>query len=585
VAFALTACAVAGSAQAGSAQAGSALAGSAQAGSAQSGSAQAASAQAAPAQTAPAQAAPAQAAPAQTGSAQAGSAQAASAQAAPAQAGSAQAASAQWGSAQAASAQVAPAQSGSAQAGSAQAGSAQAASAQAAPAQAAPAQAAPAQTGSAQWGSAQAASAQVAPAQSGSAQAASAQAAPAQAGSAQAGSAQAASAQAAPAQAAPAQTGSAPQTPFAPQTKSPAIALMDAADAPQWETWAKGAGWRVITPAKAETAIDLRVQALASAVQQAIQADAVDPARVYVAGRGDAAATVFYAISRVPDLWAAGVAAGGSPQPAIDSDRIFAANFTNVPMLWISGEAGDAQLAAKLKEDGLNVEWRSAAGVTNTTVLEWLAQHRREAFPPAVDCETNSPAFARCYWIEMTKFDVNERNDVLPSTRILPSSGAALDLGGFGYRKDDPGPGVLVSYLPEKYNGPLKMGDRIVALGGRPIENAKQYVEYVAKVTEETPIVATVQRGKERIRVETSIVLPRREPVVTARVQGRYSPEDKDIQITSRSAKEMRVTIPAEWADGARLYWNGLALEKIAGPGCYLLTMDREILHAAPCAK
>ena len=52
-------------------------------------------------------------------------------------------------------------------------------------------------------------------------------------------------------------------------------------------------------------------------------------------------------------------------------------------------------------------------------------------------------------------------NDVLPSTRLQGSNGAALNLGGFGYKPDDPGPGVLVSMLPDKYSGPLKMGDRI----------------------------------------------------------------------------------------------------------------------------
>ena len=42
---------------------------------------------------------------------------------------------------------------------------------------------------------------------------------------------------------------------------------------------------------------------------------------------------MFYAISRMPDLWAAGAALGGSPKPAIDSNRIFTANFTNVKVM------------------------------------------------------------------------------------------------------------------------------------------------------------------------------------------------------------------------------------------------------------
>jgi hypothetical protein len=317
----------------------------------------------------------------------------------------------------------------------------------------------------------------------------------------------------------------------------------------------------------------------------------VDPARIYLAGRGENAAAVFYAISRVPDLWAAGVALGGSPKAAVDTNRIFAANFTNVPVLWVSEPAGEA-LAQKLKTTGLNLEWlnlewQSAASVaTASSVVQWLGRHKREDFPLAIDCETNSPTFARCYWVRMTKFDAAERNDVLPSTRIPGGNGAALDLGGFGFRLDDPGPGVLVSQLPEKYSGPLKMGDRIVSLDGREIANARQYRDQMEKVTEDKLAVATVQRGKDRIRMETRMIVPRRDPAVSARVQAQYLPDDHEIQIISRTVTEMRITVPPQWAQ-AKLSWNGLSLENIIEnnkePGCWLLTVQREILNAARC--
>jgi len=367
------------------------------------------------------------------------------------------------------------------------------------------------------------------------------------------------------------------------QAKTPAIALIDAADAPQWQTWAQAVGWRVVTFSGAPANIDLRVEALAAAVQDAIQNSGVDAGHVYLAGRGDAAAAVFYTISRVPDLWAAAVALGGSPQAAIDTGRIFTANFTNVPVLWVSAGANDEAFARQLKSAGLNVEWRGAAGVSNGAIFEWLASHRRDEFPAEIDCETNSPSFAHCYWIQMTKFDVNERNDVLPSTRLKGGSGAALDLGAFGWKGDDPGPGVLVSSLPEKFSGPLKIGDRIIALDGKPVENASKYVETMSKIVEEKPIVATVQRGKDRIRVETRIVLPRRDAAITARVEAQYLAEDKEIQIVSRTIKEMRVSIPLHWAMGSKLFWNGLSLEKIDAPGCLVLTVEQELLHTDKC--
>lgn len=361
----------------------------------------------------------------------------------------------------------------------------------------------------------------------------------------------------------------------------PAIALVDPADAPQWQALAKAVGWRVITSTAADSP-DTRVQALADAVAQAVK-DGVDPARVYLAGRGANAAAVFYTVSRIPDLWAAAIAIEGSPQPAIDTGYLFAANFTDVPTLWIGSGAGDAALAAKLKDLGLNLEFRPAAGVNNQSILEWLARHRRDEFPAGIDCETNAPVFARCYWIRMTKFDPQQRNDMVRTSRIAPAPVASLNLGNFGFKPDEPGPGVLVTMLPERYSGPLKVGDRIVALEGRPIENARAYLDAMAKYTEDKPVAATVQRGKDRIRVDTRVVVGRRDAVVTARVQAKFLPADREIQIVSRTVKEMRVTIPPQWADDSKLYWNGLALEKIEGPGCYVLTEESELLHATRC--
>ena len=82
--------------------------------------------------------------------------------------------------------------------------------------------------------------------------------------------------------------------------------------------------------------------------------------------------------------------------------------------------------------------------------------------------------------------------------------------------------------------------------------------------------------------METRIILPRKELIVTARVQGKYTPDEKRIEIISRTVTEMRVTVPEHWLP-ADIFWNGLSLEDVTKPGCVLLTVDKEILHAAPC--
>ena len=160
--------------------------------------------------------------------------------------------------------------------------------------------------------------------------------------------------------------------------------------------------------------------------------------------------------------------------------------------------------------------------------------------------------------------------------------GAALDLGAFGFQTDDPGPGVLVTSLGDKYNGPLKLNDRLMALDGKPLANPLQYLELMEKSTEERQCVVTVQRGKDRIRVETRITLPRREGGVTSRVQAQYLPAEREIQIVSRTITEMRVNVAPEWVP-ATLLWNGLTLENLKEAGCWVLSVQKELLHAEKC--
>src|SRR5437870_1027027 len=78
-----------------------------------------------------------------------------------------------------------------------------------------------------------------------------------------------------------------------PPAGSPAVVLLDAADAAQWQNWTRELGWRVIAPAGAPPAnIDQRVIAIAAQVEAAIREGGIDPGRVYLAARGESAPVV-----------------------------------------------------------------------------------------------------------------------------------------------------------------------------------------------------------------------------------------------------------------------------------------------------
>jgi hypothetical protein len=332
-----------------------------------------------------------------------------------------------------------------------------------------------------------------------------------------------------------------------------------------------------------EKNFDLRLQALARKVAEAEKRLPVDEQRVYLAGQGDAAWSLFYVASRVPDLWAAAAAAGGSPRAAIDSNRLFAGNTTNLPVLWLFASKNEEELAKHLKSAGFNLEWREEPAAQPAQVFDWLAAHERDPYPTTADCETGTPLFARCYWLEMTKFDPGERNDVLDSTRVEPlGSGAALSVGSFGYDPAAPGPGVVVARLPEKYGGPLKLNDRIVALDGKEVKDAADYAQLLYKSFEDKPAVVMIERGKQRLRLETRIVHPPREEPVTARVKAQYLPDMHEIEVISRTVTQMKLTLPQAWLP-AKINWNGNEVAQADMAGCWLLEEQKELLSAKRC--
>jgi len=369
------------------------------------------------------------------------------------------------------------------------------------------------------------------------------------------------------------------------QAPKSALLVLLGGDTKTWQAACEERGWQFLQPSadSAGKSPDQRVKALSAEVEEAEKRLPVDPNRVYLAAQGGSVSTLFYVAARMPDLWAAAVAAGGSPRAAIDSNRLFAANNTNLPVLWLFANQDEEPLGKKLQSAGFNLEWREPAAAKPEEIFEWLAAHRRDPFPTTADCETGSPLFTHCYWIEVTSFDPAERNDVLDSTRVQPlGSGARLALGPFGYNPAEPGPGVLVASLPEKYAGPLKLNDRIVELGGKKLGDAAEYAQILYRTFDEKPVVVMVQRGKDRIRLETKIELaPGAEPV-TARVRAQYLPDLQEVEVVSRAITQMKLNLPESWLP-AKINWNGTEVANATAAGCWLLDEQKELLTAKRC--
>jgi hypothetical protein len=91
-----------------------------------------------------------------------------------------------------------------------------------------------------------------------------------------------------------------------------------------------------------------------------------------------------------------------------------------------------------------------------------------------------------------------------------------------------------------------------------------------------------VQRGKDRLRLETKIELaPSAEPV-TARVRAQYLPELHEVEVVSRAVTQMKLTVTESWLP-AKITWNGTDVANATAPGCWLLDEQKELLTAKRC--
>jgi hypothetical protein len=337
------------------------------------------------------------------------------------------------------------------------------------------------------------------------------------------------------------------------------VVLLEAAANPAWEQACTARGWRLVRPDLERLPspwTDPGVSALEVFVRDH------RASTVYLISE---AAAVFYPVSRAPDLWNAAIAVGGDPRAAIVSNKLFGANTQLTPVLWVSDASETESWMGRLKIVNFNVTLRKSATIEEG--LDWLAAQRRDPVPPAVDCETGNPRFARCFWLEATELDSKRRNDVLGSTRVPPGSGAYLALGGFGFETTVGGPGVLVGWLPPKYAGPLKLGDRIVSIAGREIRDAADYARFMDEQVDTRSTAVIVLRAKQRVRMETRIVLPERQELSTARMQGTYTAEQQELLVITRGVKAFRLRVHPDW-NGAAASWNGEDLGKLEA-GCW----------------
>ncbi len=344
----------------------------------------------------------------------------------------------------------------------------------------------------------------------------------------------------------------------------------------QWSSAVARQGWHVVLPwAQGQFGFHSEegVRAVRAVLRDYARRHRVDAQRVYLAGYGDGAPGVFAVLSRLPAVWGAALAIGGDANRAIDTNRIYAGNIAHIPLLWLYEETREPVLRGAIRRmqyAGLTGHFQPANEFRAEQAVEWLSQHRRAALPSTVDYETGSLEYPQAHWVEIREFDFAQRNDVLASTRVDPGTGAFLRLGGFGYDPEGQGPGVPVKWLPPNYKGPLKLEDCIVSIAGKMVQDAAHYAEIMETQQESRDVGIILRRSGKNMRIETRIVIPKRDESETARILAEYLEATREVLVVSRGVKTAMLRISESWAP-VKISWNGTDLETQAKPGCWLL--------------
>jgi hypothetical protein len=224
----------------------------------------------------------------------------------------------------------------------------------------------------------------------------------------------------------------------------------------------------------------------------------------------------------------------------------------------------------------LGIPFRRGQGTGVAEAAAFLDNSSRDATPFSVDCETETAEFGECYWIAVTRLDSSRRNDALDSSRLVPQAAATLDVGPFTLDSN-----AVVTGLPAGYGGPLREGDRIVSIGGRAVGSAADLQTYLRSVRGGGTTALMVQRGSNRVRIETRLTVPHREVVSTGRIKAEYLPEGRELVLISRGVAELRVDLPVAWAP-VSVNWNGLAPVRIERAGCHVFRQAATV-QVAPC--
>lgn len=249
----------------------------------------------------------------------------------------------------------------------------------------------------------------------------------------------------------------------------------------------------------------------------------VDESQIYLTGTSDGGTGAYYLAMREPTLWSSVLPLIGHigvlANPATGADgELFVSNLVNRPLFVVNGVRDPLYPAARMAP---YVEAMQTAGATvifrpqphgghDTTWWEgeralyerFVHDHPRAPHPPLLSWETERTDRAnRIQWLVLDHLGARSSDVALADTNTV-SERQEPDFGLRGDSRQEQGTRV-VQVVPETDAARmgLRVGDRILAIDGRPIVDMAGIMAAFGKNT--GPRIAfVVERGKARVALE-----------------------------------------------------------------------------------
>jgi predicted esterase len=247
----------------------------------------------------------------------------------------------------------------------------------------------------------------------------------------------------------------------------------------------------------------------------------IDDDKIYMTGFSDGGSASFHFALTDPNLFAAFYPLNGSivVGSRVTQKPAYIANLQNRHLRVINTDEDGLYPSADMRQlmelslqAGADLLYKEYWGIGHTfdyadedvpIMVEDMKNHSRDIFSSEIYCESSSPEFNRCDWLEITRLDTLETPEEWQKEYNIEMENKRIQFG-FYHDETFEGKGVKVRDLIEASTADsmgLKKDDIVIKMGGKDVENIKKLSELKTFKKRGDTVSLTVLREDKEVKL------------------------------------------------------------------------------------